>query len=137
MSGKRTHWPSGCGEERYRRLAEARQVRPVAAVVARFNEIDGGTLGVLVSVQLFTTVIPLIIIGYSYLTGFADNVSPGTVFSRELGLVSPLTDHVRAAFGHSSGLRSSWTFLGVARFPGVGNPDVDHHRRDLRQGLAP
>jgi hypothetical protein len=103
-------------EERYRRLAEARQVGPVAAVVARFNEIDGGTLGTLVSVQLFTTVIPLIIIGYSYLTGFADNVSPGTVFSREVGLVSPLTDHVRAAFGHSSGLRSSWTFLGVAGF---------------------
>ena len=64
-------------------------MRPVAAIVARFNEIDGGTLGALVSVQLFTTVIPLIIMGFSYLTGFADNASPGTVFSRELGLVSP------------------------------------------------
>ena len=103
-------------EERYRRLAEARQVRPVAAIVARFNEIDGGTLGALVSVQLFTTVIPLIIMGFSYLTGFADNVSPGTVVSRELGLASPLTEHVRAAFGHSSGLRSSWTVIGVAGF---------------------
>src|ERR1700722_18670774 len=103
-------------EERYRRLADARQMRPVAAIVARFNEIDGGTLGALVSVQLFTTVIPLIIIGFGYLTGFADNASPGTVFSRELGLVSPLTEHVRATFGHSSGLRSSWTFIGVAGF---------------------
>ena len=103
-------------EESYRRLAEARQVRPVTAVIARFNEIDGGTLGALVSIQLFTTVIPLIILGFSYLTGFADNASPGTVFSRELGLVSPLTEHVRSAFGHSSGLRSSWTFFGVAGF---------------------
>jgi hypothetical protein len=76
-------------EERYRRLAESRQVRPFAAIVARFNEIDGGTLGALVSIQLFTTVIPLIIMGFSYLTGFADNASPGTIFSRELGLVSP------------------------------------------------
>jgi hypothetical protein len=88
----------------------------LAAVVDRFTEIDGGTLGAVVSVQLFTTVIPLIIMGFSYLNGFADNASPGTVFSRELGLVSPLTERVRAAFGHSSGLRSEWTFLGVAGF---------------------
>ncbi|MCV7226655.1 hypothetical protein [Mycolicibacterium komossense] len=103
-------------EERYRQLAAARQVRPAAAIITRFNEIDGSTLGILVSVQLFTTVIPLIIMGFSYLTGFADNASPGTVFSRALGLVAPLTDHVRDAFGHSSGLRSSWTFVGVAGF---------------------
>lgn len=103
-------------EERYRRLAQARRMRPLTAIVARFNEIDGATLGAMVSVQLFTTVIPLMILGYSYLTGFADNASPGTVFIRELGLVSPLTDHVRAAFGHSSGLRSSWSILGVAGF---------------------
>ncbi len=103
-------------EERYRQLAAARQVRPIAAILTRFSDIDGSTLGILVSVQLFTTVIPLIIIGFSYLTGFADNASPGTVFTRALGLVSPLTDHVRDAFGHSSGLRSSWTFIGVAGF---------------------
>src|ERR1700693_6403085 len=103
-------------EERYRRLADARQRPSVAAIVARFNEIDGGTVGGLVSVQLFTTVNPLIIMGFSYLTGFADNASPGSVFSRELGLVSPLTEHVRATFGHSSGLRSRWAFIGVAGF---------------------
>jgi uncharacterized BrkB/YihY/UPF0761 family membrane protein len=103
-------------EDRYRRLAEARQVRPFTAIVARYNEIGGGTLGAMVSVQFFTTVIPLIILGYSYLTGFADNASPGTVFSRELGLVSPLTEHVRAAFGHSSEMRSSWSVIGVAGF---------------------
>jgi hypothetical protein len=103
-------------EERYRRLADSRKMRPAAAIVARFNEIDGGTLGVLVSIELFTTVIPLIIIGFSYLSGFAENVSPGTLFIRELGLGYPLNDRVRAAFGASSGLRSSWTFIGVAGF---------------------
>jgi hypothetical protein len=103
-------------EERYRRLADSRKVRPAAAIVARFNEIDGGTLGVLVSIELFTTVLPLIIIGFSYLSGFAENVSPGILFIRELGLGYPLNDRVRAAFGASSGLRSSWTFIGVAGF---------------------
>jgi hypothetical protein len=55
-------------EERYRRLADARKKRPAAAVAARFTEIDGGTLGGIVSVELFTTVIPLIIIGFDYLS---------------------------------------------------------------------
>jgi hypothetical protein len=103
-------------EERYRRLADSRKMRPATAIVARFNEIDGGTLGVLVSIELFTTVLPLIIIGFSYLSGFAENVSPGTLFIRALGLGHPLSDRVRAAFGASSGLRSSWTFIGVAGF---------------------
>jgi hypothetical protein len=35
---------------------------------------------------------------------------------RELGLVSPLTERVRVAFGDSSAFRSSWTFIGVAGF---------------------
>jgi len=85
-------------------------------IVTKIVEIDGGTLGILVSIELFTTVLPLIIIGFSYLSGFAENVSPGTLFIRELGLGYPLNDRVRAAFGASSGLRSSWTFIGVAGF---------------------
>jgi len=32
-----------------------RRLQPLAVVVARFHEIDGGTLGAVVSVQLFTT----------------------------------------------------------------------------------
>lgn len=102
--------------QRYRQLAELRAEGLTAAVAARYREIDGGTLGTLVSVQLFTTVIPLMIIGFDYFAGFAENASPGVVFSREVGLASPLTDRVRAAFGDSSAFRSSWTFIGVAGF---------------------
>ena len=103
-------------EERYRRLADARKIRPAVAVAACFIEIDGTTLGALVSIQLFTTIIPLIIIGFDYFSGFAANASPGTLLIRELGLVYPLTERVRAAFGDSSAFRSSWTFIGVAGF---------------------
>ena len=49
--------------ERYRRLEEARRKRPAAAILARFKEIDGSTQSGLISIQLFTTVIPLIILG--------------------------------------------------------------------------
>ncbi|MUL74637.1 hypothetical protein [Mycolicibacterium sp. CBMA 226] len=109
-------------EDRYRQLVEMRQLQTFVAVVDRFNEIDGGTLGTVVSVQLFTTVIPLAILGFGYLTGFADSASPGVLVSRQLGLVSPLTEHVREAFGRASGLRSLWTFFGVAGFLAWGIP---------------
>jgi len=103
-------------ERSYRQLAETRKLRPVVAIVQRFYEIDGGTLGILVSFLLFTTVIPLMLLGFSYFDGFAENISPGTIWIRELGLTNPTSDRVRSAFGDSSGLRSSWTFIGVASF---------------------
>lgn len=106
----------GRGLAAYQRLARARRLRPLAAIAARFTEIEGGTLGAMVSVQLFTTVIPLMIMGFAYLRGFADNASPGTLIIRELGLAHPAADNVRAAFGHSSALRSSWSFVGLAGF---------------------
>jgi hypothetical protein len=102
------------------RPSAARGPVPAAAgcpqEAARFTEIDGATLGALVSVQLFTAVIPLIIIGFDYFSGFAENASPGTLFIREVALGYPLTGRVRAAFGDSSAFRSSWTFIGVAGF---------------------
>lgn len=96
-------------------MAERRD-GPLAAVVARFKEIDGATQGGLISIQLFTTVIPLVILGFSYFSGFAENASPGVLIIRELGLLHPLSDRVRDAFGNSSGLHADWTFFGVAGF---------------------
>ncbi len=103
-------------QERYRRLLSARQLRPVVAIAQRYREIDGSTLGIMISVLLFTTVIPLMILGFCYLDGFAENVSPGTVWVRELGLVHPRSDRVREAFGDAAALESNWTLLGVAGF---------------------
>ena len=80
-------------KERYRRLEEARRKRPAAAILARFNEIDGGTQSGLVSIELFTTVIPLIILGFGYFSGFAKDASPGILLIRELGLQHPLSDN--------------------------------------------
>jgi hypothetical protein len=101
---------------RYRRLEDARKKGLAAAILARFNDIDGSTQSGLVSIELFTTVIPLVILGFSYFSGFAKNASPGILLIRELGLQHPLSDRVREAFGASSGLRSTWTFIGVGGF---------------------
>lgn len=100
----------------------SRRMTVVQAVLSRFKDIDGGTQGVLISVQLFTVVIPLMILGFGFFSGFADNASPGTVWIRELGLDGSTKDTVRGAFGESSGLRSYWTFLGIAAFTVWGIP---------------
>lgn len=103
-------------EQRYRLLAGSKKLRPATAVLGRFRDIDGSTLGILVSVQLFTTMIPLMILGFSYVENFAESASAGTIWIRELGLAHPTSDLVRGAFGSTAGLRSSWTVLGVAGF---------------------
>ena len=108
--------------KRRARLLASRRLSPVAAVIARFKEIDGANQGVLVSVQLFTVIIPLMILGFGYFKGFAENVNPGTVWIRELGLTGATGDTVRAAFGDTAALRSLWTFVGVAAFLAWGIP---------------
>ena len=109
-------------EDRKRRLTTSRALSPVAAVLARFKAIDGASQGVLISVQLFTVVIPLMILGFSYLSGFAANASPGTVWIRELGQNGAASDTVRGAFGDTAGLRSYWTLIGIAAFGVWGIP---------------
>jgi hypothetical protein len=103
-------------QERLAHLVESRKKSFLGRILVRFQEIDGGTLGGLLSIEFFTTIIPLIIIGFSYFSGFSENASPGTVFIRELGVGGALSDGVRAAFGTSSGVHSTWTIIGVASF---------------------
>ena len=103
-------------ERCYERLKRSRKTAPLVAVVQRFVEIDGSALSGLVSIQLFTTVIPLIIIGFAYVSGFASDASVGDLFIRALGLHHPLDDRVREAFGAPSGVQHVWTFLGLSAF---------------------
>ena len=102
--------------QRLAALAKRRQVAFFVAVGQRFNEVDGGNQSVVLSVTLFTTVLPLIILSFSHASGFADNVNVGTLFDREAGLSGSTSQAVRAAFGTANGLRSSWSVIGLAGF---------------------
>lgn len=99
-----------------RRLLASRALGPVAAVGMRFREIDGANQGVLISVQLFTVFIPLMILGFGYLSGFAENISLGVIWIRELGLAGESSDTVRDAFGTSDKLQAGWNVVGIAAF---------------------
>src|SRR5215472_6513510 len=103
-------------EQNYDKLKRSPKTALLAAIIERFVEIDGLTLSGLVSIQLFTTVIPLIIIGFAYFSGFASNASVGDLFIRDLGLQHPFDDRVREAFGSPSNVQYVWTFLGLGAF---------------------
>src|SRR4051812_16371062 len=102
-------------KRRYDRLEQSRSGGLVVGTTKRFFDIDGLTQGGLLAIELFTTVIPLMIIGFSYISGF-DNQSVGNVFVDTLGLGDSSAAVVRSAFGTSAGLRSTWTVVGVAGF---------------------
>src|SRR3954447_21684385 len=101
---------------RYARLAQSRSGGLLVSTVKRFFDIDGLTQGGLLAIELFTTVIPLMILGFSYLSGFAANESVGNLFISTLGLGDSSAATVRSAFGSASGLHSTWTVFGVASF---------------------
>ncbi len=103
-------------ELRYESLKHSRRTAPLVATCERFIEIGGVTQGALIAIELFTTMIPLMIIGFSYFTDFADTASVGDLFIRRLGLEHPLDDRVRDAFGTSSGLKGLQSFFGLAGF---------------------
>ncbi len=86
------------------------------AVTKRFFEIGGLDLGGLLAIELFTTVIPLVLIGFSYLKGFSSGASVGEIFIRQLGVRPPLDAVVRSAFGSAASLKSVWTLAGLTTF---------------------
>ena len=102
--------------DQYAHLEQSRKLGPLVAIGRRFVEIEGGVFGGLLAIEFFTTVLPLVIIGYSYFSGFANNASVGVVIGRQLGLDSESTEFVRSAFGTSSSLRSTWSIVGVLGF---------------------
>jgi hypothetical protein len=103
-------------QDRDARLEQGRRTGLFVAVGKRFTEVDGGTFGGLLAIELFTTVLPLMILGFGYFSGFASDASIGTMFIRQLGLTGASEQAVRAAFGSSKALQSTWTVVGVLGF---------------------
>src|SRR3954453_3224384 len=101
-------------QDRVARLEQGRRTGLFVAVTRRFFEIDGLTFGAVVSIELFTTVLPLLLLTFGYFSGFAGKESIGDVVVRQLDLTGSTEETVRATFGTSDALRSSWTVIGMA-----------------------
>ena len=101
---------------RYERLAGSKALDYPVAIGRRFFEINGLDLGALLALELFTTVIPLALIGFSYANGFSESFSVGKVMIRQLHLNGEEAELVRSAFGSGQKLKSTWTVFGLASF---------------------
>src|SRR6476659_3717351 len=62
-------------QDRAHRLEQGRRTGLFVAIGKRFVEIDGAVYGGLIAIELFTAVLPLIILGFGYFSGFASNAS--------------------------------------------------------------
>jgi uncharacterized BrkB/YihY/UPF0761 family membrane protein len=101
---------------RYQQLEESKRLGLPLSATRRFFEIEGLDLGGLLALELFTTVIPIMLLGFGWASGFSTQLSFGDVLIRSLGLEGAKAEQVRSAFGTGASLRSTWTVLGLASF---------------------
>lgn len=102
--------------QRYERLAESRSLGVPLATTRRFFEIEGLDLGGLLALELFTTIIPLALLGFGWMSDFSSSLSFGDILIRQLQLDGTLAQEVRDLFGSGASLKSSWTVIGLASF---------------------
>jgi len=97
-------------------LEESRRLGVPVATTRRFFEIEGLDLGGLLALELFTTVIPLILIGFGWASDFNDKLSFGDLLIRQLHLHGAKAEQVHGLFGTGASLKSTWTVVGLASF---------------------
>ncbi len=88
----------------------------VVRTAKRFFDIDGLDQSGLLAIELFTTVIPLMLIGFAFMTRFDETVNVGQMIVRQLNVGPPLDQTVISTFGDSADMKSVWTVAGLASF---------------------
>lgn len=101
---------------RLEQLEASRRLGWPVATTRRFFEIEGLDLGGLLALELFTTVIPIILLGFGWFSGFSNSLSFGDLLIRQLELTGVGASQVRGLFGTTASLRSTWTVVGLASF---------------------
>ena len=101
---------------RYEHLEESKRLGFTVGTTKRFFEIEGLDLGGLLALELFTTIIPLILLGYSWASDFNANLSFADFMIKWMDLRGESAEQVQGLFGDSGDLRGTWTFLGIAGF---------------------
>jgi hypothetical protein len=82
----------------------------------RFFGIQGLDLGALIALELFTTVMPLVLIGYARAKRFSADVLVGTLFVDMVGADGRAAARIHREFGRASGIEQVWNPIGLASF---------------------
>ena len=97
VSDRTTSLKDSVGRRRAQ-LEQNRLVRFPLATSRRFKEIEGSHLALVIGANAFIAVIPLLIIGYSFIEAFNPNRSIGTVLIGRFHLTGATADTVRSTF---------------------------------------
>ena len=97
ISGQTASLKDNVGRHRSK-LEQNRLVRFPLATSRRFKEIEGTHLALVIGTNAFIAVIPLLIIGYSFIEAFNPNRSIGSVIIGRFHLTGTTADTVRATF---------------------------------------
>jgi hypothetical protein len=98
------------------RFEQRRWLGPMVTAGRRFFSIEGLDLGGLIALELFTTVMPLLLIFYAWAKDFDPSAQVGDVFIGQMGASGSAVERIRAEFGAASGLASTWTLVSMAGF---------------------
>ena len=101
---------------RLEQLEDSRSLGVPVATTRRFFEIEGLDLGGLLALELFTTVIPLILIGFGWANNFSAQLSFGDLLIKQLELKGAAAEQMHDLFGTGASLKSTWTVFGLASF---------------------
>ncbi len=101
---------------RLEQLEDSRRLGVPVATTRRFFEIEGLDLGALLALELFTTVIPLILIGFGWASNFSSQLSFGDLLIKQLQLKGAAAQQMHDLFGTGASLKSTWTVFGLASF---------------------
>jgi len=88
----------------------------------RFGEIQGGDLAVLMTLSLFVAIVPLVLMIFSWITGFRPSANIATLVIRQYNLYGPEANVVRTTFASANAGRSSATLLGILGLFAAGFP---------------
>ena len=108
--------------DRADRLEAKKGTGYLVAVTKRFFDIDGVNQSALLAIELFTVVIPLMVIGFSYAAQLTTHGSFGNLFIRETGIEAPYDRTVRRTFGTSTSVTSALSLVGLLGFLAWGIP---------------
>jgi uncharacterized BrkB/YihY/UPF0761 family membrane protein len=103
-------------------LERGRHLGLLLVAQRRFKQIEGGDLSVLISLSLFVAMVPLVLLGFSWLTSFSSSANLASLVIRHYGLHEPVAGIVRDTFASASADRSSSSVLGVASWAVAGFP---------------
>lgn len=108
--------------EKIDKLEQNKRIGILPATTKRFFKISGADLAGLLTLSLFTTLIPIIVLGIGRLTLARPHLTVGDRLAQRIGIQGNLVNLMHDAFPSGKDLKPLYTFFGVAGYLIYGIP---------------